>query len=104
MAVVHSVHAPPRPLTSVHVFQGLLRLLGRLKLHVGVAFGQVRVDAVRGHVNHLDLAIDGEDLLDVFLQRHKAENVLTLATTSRHIYIKGMQVKHISAPLNEGNL
>lgn len=54
-------------LTSVHVFQGLLCLLRCLKLHVGVAFGQVRVDAVHGHVNHLDLAIGGEDLLDVFL-------------------------------------
>lgn len=70
------VHVPPRPLTAVHVFQGLLRLLGRLKLHVGVAFGQVRVDAVHGHVNHLDLAIDGEDLLDVLLQRHEAKIVL----------------------------
>lgn len=54
-------------LTPVHVFQGLLRLLGRLKLHVGVAFGQVRVDAVHGHFNHLDLAIGGENLLDVLL-------------------------------------
>lgn len=64
--------------TSVHVFQGLFRLLGRLKLDVGVAFGQVWVDAVHGHVDHLDLAIDGEDLLDVFLQKHKAGIVLSL--------------------------
>lgn len=49
------------------MLQGLLRLLGCLKLHVGVAFGQVRVDAIHGHVNHLDLSISGEDLLDVFL-------------------------------------
>lgn len=54
-------------LASVHVFQGLLRLLGGLELHVGVAFGQVGVDAVHGHVDHLDLAVRGEDLLDVFL-------------------------------------
>lgn len=49
------------------MFQGLLCLLRRLKLNVGVAFGQVRVDAVHGHVDHLDLAVDGEDLLDVVL-------------------------------------
>lgn len=54
-------------LTSVHVFQRLLRLLGCLELHVGVAFGQVWVDAVHGQVDHLDLAVSGEDLLDVFL-------------------------------------
>lgn len=54
-------------LTSVHVFQRLLCLLGGFKLHVSVALGQVRVDAIHGHVNHLDLAIGGEDLLDVFL-------------------------------------
>lgn len=61
--------SPLHPLTSVHVFQGLLRLLWGLKLHVGVAFGQMRMDAVHGHVNHLDLAIGGEDLLNVFLQK-----------------------------------
>lgn len=49
------------------MLQGLLRLLGCLKLYVGVAFGQVRVDAVHGHVNHLNLAVSREDLLDVFL-------------------------------------
>lgn len=49
------------------MFQGLLRLLRCLKLHVSVAFGQVREDAVHGHVDHLDLAVNGEDLLDVFL-------------------------------------
>lgn len=49
------------------MFQGLLCLCGCLKLHVGVALGQVRVDAVHGHFNHLDLAVGGEDLLDVFL-------------------------------------
>lgn len=60
-------------LTSIHVLQGFLCLLWCLKLHVGVAFGEVRVDAVHGHVNHLDLAISGEDLLDVFLQKHNGE-------------------------------
>lgn len=54
-------------LTSVHVFQGLLCLVGRLVLHVRITFRQVRVDAVHGHVNHLDLAIGGENLLDVIL-------------------------------------
>lgn len=54
-------------LTSIHVFQGLLSLLRRLVLHVGIALGQVRVEAVHGHFNHLDLSISGEDLLDVFL-------------------------------------
>lgn len=49
------------------MFQGLLRLLGCLKFHVGIAFGQVRVDAVHGHVDHLDLAVRGEDLLDMIL-------------------------------------
>lgn len=49
------------------MLQSLLCLLGRLKLNVGVAFGQVRVDTVHGHVDHLDLAVDGEDLLDVVL-------------------------------------
>lgn len=49
------------------MFKRLLCLLGGLKLHISVALGQVRVDAVHGHVNHLDLAIGGEDLLDVFL-------------------------------------
>lgn len=73
-ALFFHVHVPPRPLTSVHVLQGLLRLLGRLELHVGVALGQVRVDAVHGHVNHLDLAIDGEDLLDVFLQKARGRD------------------------------
>lgn len=61
----------PHSPTSVHVFHSLLRLPVGLKLHVGVAFGQVRVDAVHWHVNHLDLAVSGENLLDVFLQnRH----------------------------------
>lgn len=78
----HSSHVPPLPLTSVHVLQCFLCLLRCLKLHIGVAFGQVRVDAVHGHVNHLDLAVDGEDLLDVFLQRHEAE-------TFRQIHIQG---------------
>lgn len=54
-------------LTSIHMFQGLLRLVRSLKLHVGVAFGQVREDAVHGHVDDLDLAVSGEDLQDVFL-------------------------------------
>lgn len=75
--------------TSVHVFQGLFRLLGRLKLDVGVAFGQVWVDAVHGHVDHLDLAIDGEDLLDVFLQKHKAGIVLHCIVTVQALkYLK----------------
>lgn len=60
------------PCTSVHVFQGLLRLFRRLKLNVGVAFGQVWVDTVHWHVDHLDLAIDGEDLLNVVLQEQPA--------------------------------
>lgn len=71
------VFTPSRtPCTSVHVFEGLLRLLRRLKLNVGVAFGQVRINTVHGHVDHLDLAVDGEDLLDVVLQEHQADIVL----------------------------
>lgn len=49
------------------MFKRLLCLLRGLKLYISVALGQVRVDAVHGHVDHLDLAIGGEDLLDVFL-------------------------------------
>lgn len=49
------------------MFQGLLCLLRGFKLHISIALGQMRVDAVHRHVNHLDLAISGEDLLDVFL-------------------------------------
>lgn len=67
------------------MLQGLLRLLGGLKLHVGVAFGQVGEDTVQGHVNHLDLSIDREDLLDVFLQKKKkVQIVLKLATVSTY--------------------
>jgi len=54
-------------LTSIHVFEGLLRLLWRLKLHVGVAPGQVGLEPVHRHVNHLDLPVGGEDFLDVLL-------------------------------------
>ena len=49
------------------MLQGLLRLVRALKLHVGVAFGQVGVEAVHWHLHHLDLAVGGEDLLDVLL-------------------------------------
>lgn len=69
------------PFTSVHVFQGLLCLLRCLKLNVGVAFGQVRVDTVHGHVDHLDLAVDREDLLDVVLQEHQADIVSDCVAT-----------------------
>lgn len=51
------------------MFESFLGLIGRLKLNVGVAFRQVGVCAVHGHVDHLDLSVGGEDLLDVFLQR-----------------------------------
>lgn len=76
--------------TSIHVFQSLFRLLGRLKLNVGVAFGQVRVDTVHGHVDHLDLAVDGEDLLDVVLQENQADIVSRcVATCHQHTQGKG---------------
>lgn len=52
-------------LTSVHVFEGFLCLIGRLKLHVGIALGKMGVEAVHGQVNHLDLPVGGEDLLNV---------------------------------------
>lgn len=54
-------------LTSVHVFEGLLGLLGGLKVHVGVAPGQVWVEPVHRHINHFYFSISGEDLLDVVL-------------------------------------
>lgn len=54
-------------LTSAHVLQSLLSLLRGLKLHVRVALGQMWVDTTHGHVNHLDLAVRGENLLDVLL-------------------------------------
>lgn len=57
----------PVDLTSVHVLEGLLGLLGRLKLHVGVALGQVWLHPVHGHLDVFDLAVGGEDLLDVLL-------------------------------------
>lgn len=78
------------PFTSVHVFQCLLRLLRRLKLNVGVAFGQVRVHTVHGHVDHLDLAVDGEYLLDVVLQEHQADIVSErVATCQKRTLRKG---------------
>lgn len=77
-------HTRPDAFTSVHVFQGLLCLLGCLKLNVGVAFGQVRVDAVHGHVDHLDLAVDGEDLLDVVLQEHQADIISDRVVNTCH--------------------
>lgn len=49
------------------MLEGLLRLLWRLVLHVAVALGQVGVEPIHWHVNHLDLAIGGEDLLNMFL-------------------------------------
>jgi len=49
------------------VFEGLLGLVSSLELHVAVALGEVGVEAVHGHVNHLDLPVGGEDLLDVLL-------------------------------------
>lgn len=35
------------------------------------------MDAVHRHVNHLDLAVDGEDLLDVFLQKARGRDIQT---------------------------
>lgn len=49
------------------MLKGLFCFLRALKLHVGVALGEVWVETVHGHVDHLDLAIGGEDLLDVLL-------------------------------------
>lgn len=49
------------------MFKGLLSFLRCLILHIGIALGQVGVDTIHGHINHLDLAIDREDLLDMFL-------------------------------------
>lgn len=49
------------------MFQGLLGLLWSLELHIGVAPGQVWVEPLHWHVNHLDLAVGGKDLLDVVL-------------------------------------
>ena len=72
---LNSICLPEYSLTAVHVFQRLLRLLGCLKLNVGVALRQVRVNTVQGHVNHLDLAVVGKDLLDVFLERKRTEMV-----------------------------
>lgn len=73
MRVNLHAHMPHRR-TSIHVFERLLCLLWGLKLHVGVALGQVRVDAIHGHVNHLDLPVGGEDLLDVFLKKGNEDN------------------------------
>lgn len=67
--------------TSIHVFESLLGFLGGLELDVRVALGQMRVNAVHGHVDHLDLAIGGEDLLDVFL--HTAEKTVTALNFSK---------------------
>ena len=50
------------------MFEGLLGLVGGLKLHVGVASGQVGVELAPWHVNNLDLPVDGEDLMDVILR------------------------------------
>lgn len=63
----------PVNLTSIHMLEGLLGLIGRLVLHIAVALGQVRVEPVHGHVNHLDLPVGGEDLLDVFLDDVSSE-------------------------------
>lgn len=76
------------PLTSIHVFESLLGLLGRLILHVGVALRKVGVDAVHWHVNHFDLAISREDLLDVFLQRHKWKTLGMCINNYMKIHLK----------------
>lgn len=57
----------PVDLTSVHVLEGLLCLLGGLELHIGVALRQVWVHPVHGHLNVLDFPVGGKDLLDVLL-------------------------------------
>lgn len=52
-------------LTSVHIFERLLGLLGGLKVHVSKAPGQVWVEPVHWHFDHFDFSISGKDLLDV---------------------------------------
>lgn len=60
------------------MLEGLLRLLWRLVLHVAVALGQVGVEPIHRHVNHLDLAIGGEDLLNMFLHKTRWHRELSL--------------------------
>lgn len=54
-------------LTSVHVFECLLGLVGGLKLHISTAPVQVRVESVHWHVDSFDCPISRKDFLDMFL-------------------------------------
>lgn len=54
-------------LTSIHVFEGLLSLIGSLKLHISITPGEVWVDPVHWQIDHFDFSISGKDLLDVVL-------------------------------------
>lgn len=56
------------------MLQGFLSFLGGLILHIGIAFGQVGMHAVHRHVDHLNLAVGGEDLLDVLLDNIPCES------------------------------
>ena len=67
MIVMSTAFRGTTALTSIHVFESLLGVVGRHVVDVGEAPRQVRVHAVAGDVDALHRAIDGEDLHQVLL-------------------------------------
>lgn len=69
--------------TSIHVLEGLLGLLGGLKLDIGGAPGQVWVESVHWHFDRFDFSVCGEDLLDVILSKLKQTVALEIKTSDQ---------------------
>lgn len=54
-------------ITSVHVFHGILCLVGVGELDIGEALADCGVLALRGQLHHLHHTVSAEDLHDVLL-------------------------------------